>query len=383
MGNKLTQHIAVFGESGSGKTVLLSSFYGALQEPHQVKKNKFYLSADNASQGNILGQNFLGMKNTASLPSATRFQSTSYAFTIKNALGKNESTKKSSKPKELGLVWHDYPGEWFEQEVSGKKEAQRRVETFRNLLESDVAIVLVDSQKLIDNVGQEERYLKSLLTNFRNGLLSLQDHILDEGQPLIVFPRIWMFALSKSDLLPAWDVQTFKDLLIEKTGEDIVQFRNVVSQFVESDQALSVGEDYLLLSSAKFEPKKIEVEQRVGIDLVLPIASVMPFERQLRWAEAKNISRKVATTLILGAGAVATAIAGSKIKNLASGKGILLVLEVGLEALRRILNMAGKSMEKANAEAEARHDFVAATLTQFKLDLDKAEKHLVLSQSVR
>ena len=29
----LEQHIAVFGESGSGKTVLVSSFYGATQEP--------------------------------------------------------------------------------------------------------------------------------------------------------------------------------------------------------------------------------------------------------------------------------------------------------------------------------------------------------------
>jgi ABC-type dipeptide/oligopeptide/nickel transport system ATPase component len=29
----LEQQIAVFGESGSGKTVLLSSFYGAAQDP--------------------------------------------------------------------------------------------------------------------------------------------------------------------------------------------------------------------------------------------------------------------------------------------------------------------------------------------------------------
>ncbi len=28
----LEQHIAVFGESGSGKTVLVSSFYGAAQD---------------------------------------------------------------------------------------------------------------------------------------------------------------------------------------------------------------------------------------------------------------------------------------------------------------------------------------------------------------
>ena len=31
--NELKQEIAVFGASGSGKTVMLSSFYGAMQEP--------------------------------------------------------------------------------------------------------------------------------------------------------------------------------------------------------------------------------------------------------------------------------------------------------------------------------------------------------------
>ena len=37
LGTALEQHIAVFGESGSGKTVLLSSFYGATQEPQFLK----------------------------------------------------------------------------------------------------------------------------------------------------------------------------------------------------------------------------------------------------------------------------------------------------------------------------------------------------------
>src|SRR5699024_11338266 len=33
----LEQHIAVFGESGSGKTVLLSSFYGGTQDPQFIR----------------------------------------------------------------------------------------------------------------------------------------------------------------------------------------------------------------------------------------------------------------------------------------------------------------------------------------------------------
>ena len=379
MAKKLTQNIAVFGESGSGKTVLLSSFYGALQEPHAIKKNHFYLSADNASQGNLLGQNFLGMKKSANLPSATRFQSTSYGFTLKRTT-KVVDKSRSNTPSELGLVWHDYPGEWFEQEVSGPEEAQRRVNTFRNLLGSDVALVLVDSQRLIDNAGHEERYLKSMLTNFRNGLLSLQNDILKDGEPLIEFPRIWMFALSKSDLLPGWDVYSFKDLLIEKVAQEIVEFRKVVAQFVVSDEALSVGEDYLLLSSAKFEPKKIEVEERVGVDLILPIASVLPFERQLKWAQAKNVSRKLALKLVIGAGAIAAAISGKGAPKL--GAKVILIATVS-QAIKSIIDMAGKSLAKANADAEHRHDFIASILTQFKIDLEESEEQKILFQSIR
>jgi GTPase SAR1 family protein len=79
----LEQHIAVFGEGGSGKTVLLSSFYGATQEPQYRKQSLFHVVADNIGQGARLHRNYLGMKNSAQLPAATRFTGTSYSFSIK------------------------------------------------------------------------------------------------------------------------------------------------------------------------------------------------------------------------------------------------------------------------------------------------------------
>src|SRR3954469_8502754 len=69
----LEQHIAVFGESGSGKTVMLSSFYGSEQEPQNIKKGAFNVVAENAGQGTHLHQNYLGMKNSARVPDATKF----------------------------------------------------------------------------------------------------------------------------------------------------------------------------------------------------------------------------------------------------------------------------------------------------------------------
>jgi len=142
----LEQHIAVFGESGSGKTVMLSSFYGSEQEPQNIKKGAFNLVAENAGQGTHLHQNYLGMKNSARVPDATKFAATSYRFLLKFK-GESEAKPLKAKPFDaLRLVWHDYPGEWFEQDVSGPEEARRRVETFRELLGSHVALLLVDGQ---------------------------------------------------------------------------------------------------------------------------------------------------------------------------------------------------------------------------------------------
>ncbi|MEO6943368.1 MAG: hypothetical protein ABI053_01495 [Lacisediminihabitans sp.] len=52
------QQIAVFGESGSGKTVLLSSFYGGALEPHFKETSPFDIVSEDASQGTRLHQNF-------------------------------------------------------------------------------------------------------------------------------------------------------------------------------------------------------------------------------------------------------------------------------------------------------------------------------------
>jgi hypothetical protein len=209
------------------------------------------LIADETGQGNRLYQNYLGMRDHATAPATTKFASTTYYFTLKLKSGDNSASKR--RPFDaLRLAWHDYPGEWFEETPSSDEEAQRRVDTFRSLLRSDVAVFLVDGQ-LVDYQGEEERYLKSLFTNFRQGLLRLKDDLLRRRRPIGRVPRIWILALSKADLFPDWDVYAFRDLVIGKAAGDIDRLRETIEEFVDTPQALSVGEDFMLLSSAKFE----------------------------------------------------------------------------------------------------------------------------------
>ena len=381
----LEQNIAVFGESGSGKTVMLSSFYGATQEPQYRQNSLFHVVADDIGQGTRLHQSYLGMKNSARLPMDTRFSATSYSFSVKMKEEPDARAMKAKPFDALRLVWHDYPGQWFEEDVSGPEEARRRVDTFKSLLGSDVAVLLVDGQRLLDNSGDEERYLKLLLTNFHNGLLSLKDDLLEDGKPLVEFPRIWIMALSKSDLLPDLDVFEFRDLLIEKAGEEIGDLRQVLAGLVEASDALSVGEDFVLLSSAKFDAGKIEVTERVGLELILPLAAMLPFERHLRWAKLKLLPGKLSEKLLGGAGALAAVLIGIKVKP-AGPKGALMKL-VGAVLSEEVLNdaakLAGDKLREINADALAKRDYLTATLTGFRMDLEKGEKEQILLRSRR
>ena len=384
----LEQHIAVFGESGSGKTVLLSSFYGAMQAPEFTETSLFTVTADNVSQGNQLYGSYVDMRDHDRRPEPTRFSWTPYSFSV--ALNdKTTEGNESRNFRAMKLVWHDYPGEWFEEEVSGDDESERRAEGIGSLIRSDVALLLIDGQKLLDHAGVEERYLKSVLHNYRTGLIRLKDELLDNGTPLVRFPRIWIVALSKADLLPEMDVYAFRDLVISKAHGELDQLQTVIEGLVDQKEALSVGEDFLRLSSAKFEPNAIEVYERIGLDLIMPLASVLPFERHVRWADQKRMAGEVAAKLLAQFGPLAVTLIGKStatdglkglpLKDLAKGigrRGLATGLDPGLE-------LGAKHLQGLNKRALNKRDFMDAILTQFGLDLDAGESRRDLLRSPR
>ena len=382
--NSLDQHIAVFGESGSGKTVLLSSFYGPTQEPGYAKQNLFDVIAESAGQGRRLHQNYLGMRNDARVPEPNRFVSHSYAFRVTPTASDSAKSPVDS----LRLIWHDYPGEWFEQDPSSAEEAERRVDTFRSLLSSDVAFLLVDAQRLLENAGEEERYLKSLFTNFRTGFAKLKDEILPDGGPLVEFPRIWTIALSKADLLPDLDVYGFQELVIGKAAGELNWLGETIGEMVQGRAALSVGEDFVLFSSAKFTPEKIDLTERVGVDLILPLAAMLPFERHAKWAEAKLVNKipdAVVGNLVGGANVIAGIVLAKKIKlpgPFGAVAGLLSSL-LTKDVVDGLLNMAKDKLEAAKVQALEKKEYFTAILTGFRLALVEAEERRVLRLSRR
>ncbi|VXB28241.1 TRAFAC clade GTPase domain-containing protein [Plantibacter sp. T3] len=371
------QQVAVFGESGSGKTVLLSSFYGAAQEPAFLKQSLFAIDADDTAQGRKLHQFFLGMKNAGATPPTNRFSATKYVFSVKRRPRAMEKGKKAA-AEELRLVWHDYPGEWFEEDPSTPEEVTRRAETFSALVGSDVAVLLIDAQRLTDNSGEEERYLKALLTNYISHVSRVRDELLPDGQRLVRFPRVWIFGLSKADLLPDVDVTTFRDLLVEKVGQEMSLLQEELAAFVEEPEAFSLGEDFVLLSSARFEPGRIDVGHQVGVRLMLPIAAMLPFSRYVRWAKALRTGGKVASELVKYAGSAITFLTALKLPG--KLKIFTLVLPFVADPL---LEFSTAKIQAAYDTAVARHDFLAAVLLGFRLDLDRAVEEQVLVESTK
>ena len=387
----------MFGESGSGKTVLLSSFYGAAQDAAtrvgSAAPQLYDLVADDTTQGDRLLKNYFRMENAAEVPAGNRFRAEPYRFTLSMRATPSAAERKALPFEAMQLVWHDYPGEWFERSVSGPEEERRRVDAFRALLVSDVALLMVDGQKLKESAGEEERYLKALFHTRRTGLVRLREDILEDGKELVRFPRIWVLALSKADLLPELDVDRFKALVLEKAADELGQLREAIESMVQGDEALAVGEDALLLSSARFTPGRIAVRERIGVDVILPLAAMLPFERHVTWARRQEIPAKVARDLVdhagtIGTGAMALAMFGARHRlpgRLGALSGLLaaVVPLLSKDMVQDAATLAGEKLQAVHGRALERKQHLSAILTGFKIELERAEREAVLRRSRR
>jgi hypothetical protein len=143
-----------------------------------------------------------------------------------------------------------------------------------------------------------------------------------------------------------------------------------------------VGEDFMLLSSARFElgstgldPVKIDVTQRVGLDLILPVASLLPLERRVQWSQKMEIPMKVLDSLADGAETLAAVLMGGQLlgikKILAKFPKLAPLAVTAAPALAAAASLAGSQLKEINAQAREEHDYLTAMLTQFKLDLEQ------------
>jgi hypothetical protein len=160
----------------------------------------------------------------------------------------------------------------------------------------------------------------------------------------------------------------------------------VLAEFVVSSGAMSVGQDFMVLSSAKSGTNKIEVTKRVGLDLLLPVAAILPLEKFVMWAEAEKIGGKAAEGLLDQAGPLAAVLIGKaaagKLPGVVGVVARFVVAALGPDALSEAAKTSGDKMRELHQKAKAKQDNVTAVLTGFKLDLDHGEEGKILHRGL-
>jgi GTPase SAR1 family protein len=279
--SKFEQHVAVFGESGSGKTMLLSVFYGHQQATVFSKRTGYKLLAADTTQGQKLLQTYHRIED-GMLPPQTRYRQTAFPFKIRiNGLRKDAGR----------LVWHDYPGEWWSETREGE-EGQRKNEAFKALLCSDIALFLIDGQRLRDN---HEHYLTRLFKSFRDELSRQRGNLTEDEALIKTFPRVWIICLTKADLFPGKNVEWFRAEVLKKACGEVEALREEICSMVAKPEFVSLGNDYLLLSSAKFDPETGGVEdpkKTIGIELISPLVFITPLRYAAKWSGFEKNSKR-------------------------------------------------------------------------------------------
>ena len=121
------------------------------------------------------------------------------------------------------------------------------------------------------------------------------------------------------------DVYGFRALVVEKAGGEVNELGEVLSTLVANPEAMSVGEDYVILSSAEFDTTEIIVTKRVGVDLIPAIAAVLPLERHVRWSKLGKLRSGLAESLLGESGfELGRAMLGKGVKTVVGRGGLVI-----------------------------------------------------------
>lgn len=208
----------------------------------------------------------------------------------------------------------------------------------------------------------------------------MQDDILSNGGQLDQFPRIWVIALSKADLWPEMCVSDFENLLNKKAANEINALRSKLLEFINNDEAFSFGKDFLLLSSAKFTPGSIDTSQQTGVDVLLPLASVLPIQRHLWWQELKILPIGMAEKLIgndIVQFLAPKAIAILRNAKFSRPKAMLLVAAFA-NLVEEMADQSSDSLLAFRDDAMKKRDFLRALVAEFTRKLQEVEEKRIL-----
>lgn len=243
--------IALFGQSGSGKTTFLASYYGN-QQRNSFEENKGYtLEADDISDGNQLLSRYYQMEDGKFPQGTDKFSEYKFNFKI---TGINRTG--------MNIVWYDYPGGWWERTPMDPSEAQARSSALNKIMGSQIGIILIDGQKYLKD-GLP--YVRALLDGLKNEIRRISSS--PENAGVGSLPTQWFIAISKADLLS-------KETTAETICKSILKgAADQLQGVAKSVNSKSFGHQFLLVSSAAADGSKvIDVHRFIGLQLIAPLS---------------------------------------------------------------------------------------------------------------
>ena len=90
------------------------------------------------------------------------------------------------------------------------------------------------------------------------------------------------------------------DLVMNKVATDV----GIVLSTRGMDRILDIARLGRRPGSMMHVDQTVPSPSRIGLDLILPIAAMVPFERHVKWAAQKQLGTKVLAELLGGAGAL-------------------------------------------------------------------------------
>jgi hypothetical protein len=180
----------VFGASGSGKTVLLSTFFGRQQGPGWMDARGYSLFPESKNYQTLL-EHYNRLTKAREFSEGNR-NSAEYIFTF----------KLPDYPRgPLKICWYDYPGGWLTEPPDTTEEKERQKSLLRSLLRSHVGFLLFDGERVKED---STSYIKHLLDIFRIEVHRQKSIMYNEGlESEGNYPKQWIFALTKADLFQA------------------------------------------------------------------------------------------------------------------------------------------------------------------------------------
>ena len=241
--------VAVFGARGSGKTSLLSSYFGHLQGHDFEQKSGYRLTANDVAVSNALLGNFYGMQEGAFPEGTVGHETYSFDFDVTGC----------SRPA-FRVLWTDYPGGWWSEQPKDAEERRHWASCLSDLCQAHVGIVLIDGAKYAAERG---KYLRQVLDQFRNVIRVLSSASTDGEQPGIA---TWVLALSKADLHPNLAAEEFGRRCVKDADQ---QIRGLAKQL----NTRRFGHLYLLLSAAHgADQRVVDIHKTRGLNLLAPVA---------------------------------------------------------------------------------------------------------------